>query len=78
MKRASSARLRSEVSGPFVAGKEDGLRRQRATIGLNPFAARAVERARPKANRFAPQRGVGHFQHNAAYVLVGEKIVAAN
>ena len=69
-------RSRDEISISLVAGKEDRLRRPRATICLNPAAACAVYSSSPKANRFGPERGVGYFQHNAAHVLVDEEIVA--
>src|ERR1700733_344120 len=69
-------RCRGEVSSSLVAGKEDSLRRPRATICLNPASACAVYGSSPKAKHFGPERGVGHFQHNAAHVFVDEAIVA--
>ena len=51
----------------------------RAAVRLDPVPARAVrrdQRAGPKANLFRPQGRVGHFQHDAAHVFVGEEIVA--
>jgi len=69
-------RFRGEISISLVAGEEDRLRRLRATICLNPAAACAVYSSSPNAKRFGPESGVGHFQHNAAHVFVGEGIVA--
>jgi hypothetical protein len=68
-------RCRGEVSISLVAGKEDSLRRPRATICLNPAAACAVYSSSPKAKRIGPKRGVGYFQYNAAHVFVTEEIV---
>ena len=75
MKRASSAGS-AEVSVSLVAGKEDSLRRPRATIRLNPPATCAVYGSSPEADRFGPERGVWYFQHDAAHVFVDEVIVA--
>ena len=67
-------------------GRQRSARRQgrefvgpRAAIRLDPVPARAVcrdQRAGPEANLFRPQGRVGHFEHDAAHVFVGEEIVA--
>ena len=69
-------RLTREVGISLRADKEDSLRGQRAAVRLDPTPARAVQRAGPQANPFGPKGRVGHFQHDAAHVFVGEEIVA--
>ena len=69
----------SEVGSVLLAGKEGSLVGPRAAIRLDPTPAHAVcrdQRADPQANLFPPQNRVGHFQHDAANIFVGEEIVA--
>jgi hypothetical protein len=47
----------------------------RTAIRLNPSPAGAVQRANPQAHLFGTEGRVGHFQRDAAHVLVGEEIV---
>jgi hypothetical protein len=69
-------RLTAEVGSVFRTGKEDSLLRPRAPVRLNPFPARAVQRASPQAQVLEPQCGIWYFQRDAAYVFVGKEIVA--
>jgi len=69
-------RLRSEIGGVLLAGKERSLIWPRAAVRLNPFPACAVQRPSPQADLFRTEGKVGHLQHDAAHVLVGEVIVA--
>ena len=50
---------------------------QRAAVHLDPAPDRADQRAGPQANSIGSKDGVGHFQHDAAHVLVSEEIVAS-
>src|SRR5262249_43988379 len=68
-------RLTREVSISLPADKKDGLRGQCAAIRLDPTPARAGKRAGPQANLFGSKDRVGHLQHDAAHVFVGEEIV---
>ena len=47
-------RLRGEVGCFLVAGEEDGLRRERAAVRLNPTPAAGVQGAMPNANPPSP------------------------
>src|SRR5580692_1815947 len=67
-------RLRSEISGVLFAGEERSLIRPRTAIRLYPFPARAVDCPNPQAHLSTEGR-VGHFQYDAAHVLVGEVVV---
>ena len=68
-------RLTSQVGISLPADKKDGLRGQRAAIGLDPTPARAGKRAGPQANPCRSKDRVGHFQRDAAHVFVGEEVV---
>jgi len=63
------------VGGFLIARKEYRLRGQGAAVRLHPFPARAVHSAMPQAYLSRAQGRVGHFQHDAARVLIGEEIV---
>ena len=52
------------------------MRGPRSAVRLHPAPARTVHRAMPQTPPFRAQGGVGHFQHDAAHVLVGEEILA--
>ncbi len=74
-------RLPCEVGISLRAGEtedKEKLQGPRAALRLDPTPVRAVrpnQRAVPQANCFAPQGKVGHFEHDAAHILVGEEIV---
>ena len=68
-------RLTREVGISLPADKKDGLRGQRAAIRLDPTPARAVQRAGPQVNPSRSKDRVGHLQHDAAHVFVGEEVV---
>src|SRR5580704_2923902 len=73
-KRPSSAGSAARIGGVLLAGKEGSLIGPRATIRLHPFPACAVQRTNPHAHLFRTEGRVGHFQHDAANVLVSEVI----
>src|SRR6202035_595107 len=57
--------------------KHDSLGRPRSALHLNPVAAITwLKRARPQANLFGPQSRIRYFKNDAAYIFVGEEIVA--
>src|SRR5271155_3128889 len=69
--------LPGEVSVVLLAGKKGSLVRPRPAIRLDPAPTRAVcwnQRASPQPNLFRPKKRVGHFQHDAASILVREEI----
>jgi hypothetical protein len=76
-------RLSGEVGNSLRAGKtedKEELQGPRAALHLDPAPYRSIRReqsAVPQAKLFESQSRVGHFQHDAAYILVGEKIVAS-
>ncbi len=69
-------RLPCEVGISLRAGEtedKEKLQGPRAALRLDPTPVRAVrpnQRAVPQANCFAPQGKVGHFEHDAAHILV--------
>ena len=69
-------RLTGKIVSALRASKEDSLLRPRAAVRLNPSPADVVQRAGPDAQVLAAQFGVGYFDCDAAYVFVGEEIVA--
>src|SRR3954452_20049547 len=69
-------RLCGEVGASLVAREEDGLRRPRPAVSLDPETVRPVQRPNPKANLFRSQGRVGHFQHDTAHIFLGEEIRA--
>jgi hypothetical protein len=76
-------RLPGEVGNSFRPGKtedKEELQGPRPALHLDPAAdgsIRREQRAVPQAKLFENQSRVGHFQHDAAYILVCEKIVAS-
>ena len=76
-------RLPCEIGISLRAGeteKKEKLQGPRAALRLDPTPIRAVrsnQRAVPQANCFAPQGKVGHFEHDAAHIFVGEEIVTS-
>jgi hypothetical protein len=76
-------RLPGEVGISLRAGKtedEEELQGPRTVLRCNPASVGAMRRnqcAVPQANLFRRQSQVGHFQHDAAHVLVGEEVVSS-
>src|SRR5262249_8990654 len=69
--------LTREVRVSLPIDEQDGLRRPRSPLGLDPSASLgANERSGPQANLPRTQSGVGHFENDAAHVFVSEEIVA--
>src|SRR5882762_866755 len=70
-------RLRGAIGFVLLAGKERRLGRSCSALPLHPTPAaiRRNQRARIKAHQTFPQRGVGHFQRDAANVFIAEEIL---
>src|SRR6185369_13991381 len=69
-------RLGGQVGSVLLTGEEWCLLGSRAAIRLNQFPARSVQCTAPEAYAFAPQLRVGHFQHDAAHVLICKEVIA--
>src|ERR1700689_2527037 len=67
--------LRSQIRRVLLARKEGSLIGPRPALRLHPFPACAVQRTSPQTHLLRTEGRVGHFEHNAAHVLVGEVIV---
>ena len=70
-------RFPREVVISLPIDKYDSLRRPRPALRLDPAAPLTrAQRAGPQANLVRSQGRVGYFKNDAAYILVGEEIVA--
>ena len=69
-------RFACQVGISFRAHQKDSLRGQRAAVDLDPLVASTDQRASPEPKPLRRQSRVGHFQHNAAHVFIGEKVFA--